>query len=213
MFPSLILLSLGDSTQEHLLKDMYAPLLTTQISSRYPTVTLKSASETLQTIQSSIPPPTVLVIDGGITKPVFAKFHRRLAHFVKEEGGTVIFGLLFSSFVSPPHLGAMFQAFGFDWGFGDYTRNDLALARYSDGQAMLGGHASGLAPSCSWKAVHLKNLPQQARLYVPTEDSDDQSPAVLARCGRGRIGYVGDVNNEETSQRLILRMLGECSYI
>ena len=72
------------------------------------------------------------------------------------------------------------------------------------------------------KAVHLKGVPAEAKVYVPVDDSRVeshvfaptrvdtlQSPAVFARCGKGRIGFVGDVNNEEGSRKLILAMVGK----
>ena len=76
------------------------------------------------------------------------------------------------------------------------------------------------------KALHVKDTPSSARVYSPTPDSREQSlgsyglsvdqsqsPAVFARCGQGCLGYIGDVNNEEGSQALILVMIGILSCI
>ena len=72
------------------------------------------------------------------------------------------------------------------------------------------------------KAVHLKNVPAAAKIYVPTDDSRVQSavfpadrvdmaqtPAVWQRHGQGYIAYIGDVNNESGSQVLIMAMLSK----
>ena len=72
------------------------------------------------------------------------------------------------------------------------------------------------------KAVHLKNVPAAAKIYAPTDDSRVQSavfpadrvdiaqtPAVWQLHGQGYIAYIGDVNNERSSQALIMAMLSK----
>ena len=72
------------------------------------------------------------------------------------------------------------------------------------------------------KAVHLKNVPAAAKIYVPTDDSRVQSavfpadrvdiaqtPAVWQLHGQGYIAYIGDVNNESGSRALIMAMLSK----
>ena len=74
------------------------------------------------------------------------------------------------------------------------------------------------------KAVHLKNVPRAAAVYLPTPDSYVEShvsaptpirgaaaqmtPAAFTRVGKGFLGYVGDVNGEQGSARLTLEMCG-----
>ena len=216
-----MLLQLGDSMQQSLLTDMYSPLLS-QISLKHSVTKVNTARDALRSIQSAHPPSVILCVDGGISKVHFANFHRRLARYVIEDGGALLFGLLFSSFVRPPDLNAIFRAFELDWSFGDYHRTTFSLNQASTALGMLGDNAGGLEAAYSMKSVHLKGVPNEAKLNVPTEESQVeslvfpprlvdtvQSPAVYARCGKGRIGFIGDVNKEEGSRRLILAMLGE----
>lgn len=71
------------------------------------------------------------------------------------------------------------------------------------------------------KCLHLRFVQAGAKVYTPYSDSkiesavfapdavdNQQCPAVFARYGRGRIGYVGDVNNEEGSCKFTMAMIG-----
>lgn len=40
-----------------------------------------------------------------------------------------------------------------------------------------------------------------------------QCPAAFSKCGRGYVGYIGDVNNELGSQKLLMAMLGKSNSI
>lgn len=64
------------------------------------------------------------------------------------------------------------------------------------------------------KALHVKDIQSDVAVYSPTEDSHlrtqqiSESPVVHTRMGNGYLGYVGDVNYEEASSKVILAMLG-----
>lgn len=85
---------------------------------------------------------------------------------------------------------------------------------------------NSLEGSYSMKTLHLKHVPADARVYVPEASSWtqsavfpaaavdlSQSPAAFAKCGRGYVGYIGDVNNEVGSQKLLMAMLGKSNSI
>lgn len=70
------------------------------------------------------------------------------------------------------------------------------------------------------KALHVANAAFDDRIYGPTSTSETQSnvfpamsvdqwqsPAVLGRCGNGYLGYLGDVNNEQCSQAILMAMI------
>lgn len=70
------------------------------------------------------------------------------------------------------------------------------------------------------KALHVANVSFNDRIYGPTSTSEtqsmvfpamsvdqSQSPAVLGRCGKGYLGYLGDVNNEECTQAVLMAMI------
>ena len=79
---------------------------------------------------------------------------------------------------------------------------------------------SSLPNSYSQKAVFLKNVASDDSMYRPSSDSVTQSRVFLpapanpnetavafAKVGEGRLGYIGDVNNEQGSQAVLLSML------
>jgi hypothetical protein len=71
------------------------------------------------------------------------------------------------------------------------------------------------------KALHVAKPGEFEAIYSPTEESRveslvfhpekikgvNEAPVAFAKVGRGWVGYVGDVNNEEGSHTVILAML------
>lgn len=60
----------------------------------------------------------------------------------------------------------------------------------------------------SMKALQVKGIKPEVAVYQSTEDSPSESAVVQTRMGNGYVGYVGDVNYEGGSSRVILAMLG-----
>ncbi|KAL8672224.1 MAG: hypothetical protein Q9168_003296 [Polycauliona sp. 1 TL-2023] len=211
------LLRLGDGTQSSLFGDLYEHLRS-EISAKYAVSQATSAAE-IKPFLSSPSLQAILVVDGGLT---VGKKHvvlqTQLSSYVKA-GGTVIFCCLFSSFVRPPDMNRMFRNFDLPWEFGAYHRTTFYLSQKI--KSILGHQrAIELEREYSMKAVHLKHTPIDSRAYVPLEQSRTQSnvfapstvdqgetPAVFAKHGAGWVGYVGDVNNEQGSQALIMALL------
>ena len=48
----------------------------------------------------------------------------------------------------------------------------------------------------------------QSMVFPPSTVDQGQAPVVLAKCGDGEVGYVGDVNGEEGTQALLLVLIG-----
>lgn len=81
---------------------------------------------------------------------------------------------------------------------------------------------AGLDRTYSQKAVQIKGAPTNARLYITTSGSqldslvepgmsmhdESQSPVVFQTYGKGRVGFVGDVNAETGTTKAILAMCG-----
>ena len=152
-----------------------------------------------------------MILDGAVARPIFQPVARRLAQYA-EAGGSVVFGILFSSFVSPPNMERLFgdDCFGLKWQSGDYHRS--TFVRYPGSRASFAvGAWPKLVDAYSMKALHLKNVVRDAKVYVPTEESRTQSmvfapervdqsqcPAVFAPYGGngGSVGYIGDNNCE-----------------
>jgi hypothetical protein len=124
----------------------------------------------------------------------------------------------FPAFVRPLDIKPFFAKAGLPWEAASYHRTTLSL-----NQAVVKGRAASELPEqYSQKALAVKNvapgdvwyhtttdLVMESRVFSPTSvHSLNESPAVLAKVGSGKLGYVGDVNAEEESNLVILAMCG-----
>ena len=114
----------------------------------------------------------------------------------------------------------LFATFRRQWKDGDYHRT--TFARNEAFNTVFGNQLyQALVSSYCVKALHVKHVPYNARVYSLTTESRtqshvipatsvdlDQSPAVFTKCGEGFLGYIGDVNNEDGSRALLLAMIG-----
>ena len=214
----ILYLRLGDGTQQAIFPDLYQDLIS-QIDKKYGTIEMKDAAA-VQSMLSSGSLKAILVVDGGFAWAKYTALHIQLARYV-QAGGIIIFCCLFSSFIRPSNSNRLWQNFGVPWTSGDYHRSTFYL---SQGTKLLFGTQGMTAceNEYSMKAVHLKGATSDSKIYVPLEQSrvesrvfppdpvdQSQSPAVWAKCGNGWLGFIGDVNNEEGSQKLLMVMLGE----
>ncbi|KAL8868016.1 MAG: hypothetical protein Q9174_005273 [Haloplaca sp. 1 TL-2023] len=211
-------LRLGDNAQQTMFSDIYKDTIS-QIDKTYGSIELKDAAAA-QAILSSEPPKAILVVDGGLSWPKYTALQVQLARYV-QAGGTVVFCCLFSSFIRPPNADRLWHNFGLPWTSGDYHRSTFYL---SQGTNLLFGNQRTTAcdKEYSMKAVHVKGATTDSKIYVPLKQSQvesavfppvavdqSQSPAVWAKKGNGWLGYIGDVNDEDGSQRLLTVMLGK----
>ena len=209
---------LGDGTQTSIYPSMYKDN-EVQIAFKYTTTRLNTAASTLDCIRKS-PPAAIICVDGGISDPKYVNFQSRLAVYA-QSGGTVIFAHLFSNFVSGSNMKRLWGSFGLDWQSGDYHRTDFAL---NPGCKDVFGSQrwNNLDKAYNVKALHLKGVPSEGKVYVPADGAksmsmvfapaevdQDQTPAAFTHYGKGLVGYVGDVNNEGGSRKLVMEMLGE----
>ncbi|KAL8716071.1 MAG: hypothetical protein Q9225_006241 [Loekoesia sp. 1 TL-2023] len=213
----ILFLRLGDNAQISIYDDLYKSLHN-QIASLCSTTEAKTLPAA-QSLLSTQPFKAVLAVDGGIAIRRNNTLQRQLASYAKN-GGTVIFCCLFSSFVRPPDMDKLWQNFEQSWKSGDYHRTTFYLSQKI--KTVLGGQrAAGLEREYSAKALHLKDVPVASKVYVPLEQSriesrvfapeavdNSQTSAAYHKYGDGWLGYIGDVNNEEGSQALLLAMLG-----
>ncbi|MCJ1229751.1 hypothetical protein MMC12_006421 [Toensbergia leucococca] len=217
MAPQVLLLQLGSATEADIFKELYAEFRLT-IEAKFTTAVARTDAAAFRALENSTP-QAVLVVDAGLARQKSGNLQKRLAQFASD-GGTVVLGCLFSSFVSPSDLNRLFKKrFGLPWKAGEYHRTTCTLNRTL--QSVFGEHVfANLPNSYSMKATHLKDTSMTERVYAPSELSrteslvfppakvdSQQCPAVFVKHGRGFFGYIGDVNNEAGSQTLILAML------
>lgn len=151
-------------------------------------------------------PNAILVVDAGIEERKYNTVRQKLRDYVLG-GGTAVFCGVFSGFILPSDLGALFRTdFGLSWEAGSYCR---ATVRMNESGAANLPSTAGLAPVYSQKALFLRNVECTAAIYVSDEVAlRRQTPAAWAKVRKGWIGYIGDVNAEEATDLTILAMCG-----
>lgn len=161
-------------------------------------------------------PAAILSADESLTVSTRISLVHDALSYVRS-GGTLIFMGLFSSFARPPDINSLFSRLDLPWESGNYNRSTFKLNR-----EMTHFDKSSMAISYGQKALHLANVTFDDAVYLPTDDSvvesivfgprrvsdRTQTPAAFAKVGEGRIGYVGDVNNEDETTPLVLGMCG-----
>lgn len=160
------------------------------------------------------PPQAVLVTDGGIAqhRAVYAK----LLNYIRGGSILVLIGN-FSSLTRPKDLDKLFQEAGLPWTHAEYQRTTV----YHNDTEETSSHTS-LPSSYSQKAVFLAGVPGKDAWYLPNNSSktesfvfhskpvtdQKQTPITLTNIGKGKLGYVGNVNGEESSDAVVLAIYG-----
>ncbi|KAM5541571.1 hypothetical protein V8D89_004761 [Ganoderma adspersum] len=163
-------------------------------------------------------PDAVILADCTLANPRNSKLLTRLVAYART-GGTVFAALQFGNKVKTGEMHSFFAAWGMPWDRGGYYRTTTAL-NPAGAPAPLDKDA--LLPGVSTMAIHLSRVPRSHAVYLPTADSRiesrthaperltpaqaQESPAALAPVGQGYVGYVGDVNGEQGSTRLVFEM-------
>ncbi|KAK3677814.1 hypothetical protein LTR78_002664 [Recurvomyces mirabilis] len=176
-------------------------------------INTKDAARAMFSSQSK--PDIILVTDAALTNKEFAPMLDMAVDYV-HQGGTLIFMAHFPSFARPPRIKKLFQAFGSPWQSGDYHRTTHHL-----NNSMSRFDTSKLDSAYSQKALHLQNVERADAIYLPTASSHTESmvfpdtvgdrrqtPAAFGPCLRGMLGYLGDVNEEKGTDKVVLAMCG-----
>ncbi|OAQ27445.1 hypothetical protein K457DRAFT_139688 [Linnemannia elongata AG-77] len=196
--------------------EMYAPLLTALKSN----AEFQQAEHSTSAIRflSQLPEPSaVLITDEALTLRENSAVWGAVLEYVRRGGTAIVMGL-FPSFVEPDNMKPFFSRAGLHWGTGSYHRTTLALNRAAVDVA----NAGKLPQRYSQKAVFVNNVvPEnmwyktddnsvvQSAVFPPTSANRTGETAVaMATVGRGKLGYVGDVNAEDESNAVILAMCG-----
>lgn len=177
---------------------------------------IKTPEDARAAYTSRPPPAAILSADESLTASTRISLLDEALSYVRA-GGILLFMGLFSSFTRPSDINTLFARLGLPWSSGDYHRTTFKI-----NLDMKHFDTDGLARSYSQKALHLANVAHADAIYLPSDGShvesmvfgpapiDDkkQTPAALAKVGDGKIGYIGDVNNENETMPLVLAMCG-----
>lgn len=185
--------------------EMYSDFIT-ELKSKADVQDIKTQAEAsaIFTGSSDAPSPSViLAIDAGLARKNASRLISQADDFVKG-GGTLIFAGIFSSFCSPPEFKRLFSKLGLPWETGKYQRSvfvlNQAVAEHVD--------ATGLTRAYSQKALHAKHVAAKDAIYHDSDGDLTQTPAALAVLGQGKVGYIGDVNNEADTAAVVFAMCG-----
>ena len=165
-------------------------------------------------------PNAVILSDPALAHTKHQKLLTTLIDYVRA-GGTAVAALQFSTHLKPAQTRPFFARWGVPWERGAYYRMTTAL---NSAGVPAPPRKDALLPAVSAKALNVKNAPREHAVYLPTAQSHveshvyapdpvtgamaQESPAVWTRVREGYLGYVGDVNGEQGSTRLILEMCG-----
>ncbi|KAL6898553.1 ribonuclease H-like protein [Trichoderma evansii] len=195
---------------------MYDSLLTKiRASSVFQRV--EDGKSAIRMLQKDPQPYAVLITDEALTFRENAPVWDAVLKYIRQGGTAVIMGH-FPCFVKPLSIKPFFAKAGLEWEQGSYQRTTLVLNPQAVGVDL----ASKLLPEYSQKAVFLNNVKSLDALYVTNEDSvleslvfqadnahvPGESPVLLACVGKGKLGYIGDVNGEDGSEAAVIALCG-----
>lgn len=192
--------------------------------------TIKTAwtlDEALHLMNHEEAPHAILITDPAITWEVNAVLSGHVVQYCRN-GGTCILTSRFASNVFFDEFNAyMDQHWGLPWKFHSYTREDCAINISAKGRRDGAQWLYGLQALQRWKASYISGVAPEACWYLPApnlpENEDDeeemercdasnamprtQTPVAFARVGKGYLGYTGDVNQDASTQAVVLSML------
>ncbi|MCJ1359731.1 MAG: hypothetical protein MMC33_009733 [Icmadophila ericetorum] len=173
---------------------------------------------------------SVLVVDPTLfllSQLQYRILRDTVRQFARTQGGTILFCGIFNSFVRPTDINYFFKPeWNLPWRSGDYCRTSFSLNpgfRLDDnGSPAFDPKAAGLDTAYSEKALHIEGMAKSSMLYVTTPDSqleslvfaarpqhnEKESPVVFQTYGKGRVGWIGDVNGEKGSTKVVLGICG-----
>ena len=213
-----LLLRLGNKNQQRDFETRYSDVIF-NIKTKFTIVEANTTETALQALKDyghSV--VAVLAVDGGFHLPRNSLVHNRMRKYCAN-GGIFILCCLFASLMTPLPFNAMCTRFGLAWERGDTNRDIFPLS--SRMTAVLGlERMRKLENTFNVNAVRLKNTHINARIYKEQSDTstnvvadeaidDKQSPAVYQKYGKGRIGYIGNVNNDRGAQTILMMLLGK----
>jgi hypothetical protein len=211
--PNIVVLSL---LKDHNLYDLFAQLLDTIRS--VATVHFVESKSAFRSALKTTKPSAVLAIDAAISKEDNLDILQQLIQFTTA-GGTVVCCCNFSNGLNYRTAAEYFSQWRLPWDAGSYFRTTVHLNPL---RSVPGLSFDGLSASYSVKSLALTHVRPENAVYNPSSTSlieshvfaaDEfpvdpaETPCAYGAVGRGHFGYVGDVNNEEDSTRVVLAMI------
>lgn len=184
--------------------DMYAPVLA-ELSLR---ANLSEVTHISSAMHQMLRAPeeyyAVIVTDPEVMEEEYYDLHQLLVDYAAG-GGTVVFAFHVSSFAHFDVLETFFRyPWKLNWKVASYTRDDFNLNPRTNCGLFVERNPN-LFQTYSMKALHLKGCEPDERVYISSPDSTG-SPAIFASYEIGYVGWIGDVNVEDGTTKLLLAM-------
>jgi hypothetical protein len=203
--PHVLLVSLDPTS---LFDQMYQPFLAklNTFANLDRATNLESAIQAL----ANYPPHAVLVTDGGICQHV--NLYATLLKYVRR-GGTLVHMGNFNSMTRPSDMNALFEQAGLSWMFAEYRRTTVWRNDIEETAI----YYTSLPSSYSQKAVFLAGVSRKDAWYLADQSWNATSSVfpllplaliALTNIGKGKFGYVSDVDGEEGCDEVVLAMCG-----
>ncbi|KAJ2983612.1 hypothetical protein NUW54_g10615 [Trametes sanguinea] len=170
----------------------------------------KTRVEALRFLFSTSRPRVVIACDAAVTSAEHLEVHHHLVEYVRA-GGTAIYAGALSSMISFYAMESIFKvAWGLPWSKGTYHRET-----YVRNEREKSIDHKQLEKSYSMKANCISNVSPEHALYVAQYEvrklrqGQVEAAVAFAPVGKGRLGYVGDVNGEIATTAVVIAM---CFY-
>lgn len=174
----------------------------TRLASKYKLRMVSDKEEARAVLTACGPAVAILVLDAGITRPENVDIANQIANLAWA-GGKVVLAGGFCGAKEVDLMRTLEKAVGLPWKYGGRRREIAGLMRSVAGEMDLpGGYALD--------AVMMENVELISVWYGASVSGDMEKGAVVVFTGygKGKLGYVGDVNLEEGSKQCILKMFG-----
>lgn len=201
--PRILLISL---TWVRFFDKVHEPLLI-ELASKGRVKRARRAGPALRLLSEQPPPSAAIITDEALMENEYAYVWKAVIQYVRQGGTCVIMGH-FPGFGNVMDLKPFFATAGLPWESSLYYKATHVLNRQAVGDDL----AAKLPPQYSQKARFLKNVASSDAWYLTDENSamgsHVKAAVVFASVERGKLGYVGDVNAEKSSEAVILAMCG-----
>ncbi|KAK9774581.1 putative MYND-type zinc finger protein samB [Seiridium cardinale] len=194
--PRILVLCLEDEA----MFDVVFPNLISSLMSRARLERATTRETAIKILHQEPPPSVIFVADAALTHQM--KIWDRVIDHLRG-GATVVVRGCFSGIANRGEFDRFFARLGLPWERGSYGRTTVKLRT-----GVTDGHLTKQLPSAySQEGLFVRNVESSAAWYT-TEDYSGQAAVVFAKVGNGRLGYIGDVNGEESSHKVVLAMCG-----
>ncbi|KAJ2970421.1 hypothetical protein NQ176_g8196 [Zarea fungicola] len=168
--------------------EWYAPLLAT-VKSKTEYSKVEDTESAITVLSRRPPPSAILIPDEGMTGRDSLAEWDAVLKYIRIGGTAIVFGG-FPSFAQFDDIKAFFARAGLPWDIGSYTRATLVINK----------SVVNVAPEHMWYRVADEEEP-----FMP---SRGEAAVVLGNVGDGKLGFVGDVDGEAETQKIIAAMCG-----